>query len=63
MKVETIHKYINNFTNDELYTSVLKSIKSFKVANHHKLEYLVYKLLINTRYSMTKSQIIDELYF
>ncbi len=50
-------------SHDDLYTSVLNSIKSLKIANQYKLEYLVYKLLKNSRYSMTKSQILDELYF
>ena len=48
---------------DDLYTSVLNSIKSLKIVNQYKLEYLVYKLLKHSRYSMTKSQILDELYF
>jgi hypothetical protein len=48
---------------DKLRTSILKSIKSLKILNNYNLEYLVYKLLKNFKYSMTKSQIIDELYF
>jgi len=63
MKVETMLKFEKNSAFDRLDVSVVKLIESLKRANKLELEYIILMLLKIFKKPMTKSQILDELYF
>ena len=63
MEIEVMLKFEKNSDFDRLNTSIIKLIESLKKVNKLQLEYIILKLLKIFKKPMTKSQILDELYF